>query len=486
MKIKNLFVSLFIAILGGVVAVFFYAKLADRSSDKMSDASMPQSIYYAALNAHEPSDVAFPDFTYAAEKTVHCVVHVKVKSVQNMYSGSGNPLYDFFYGYREPRQIPREGFGSGVIISDDGYIITNNHVIDSAEEIEVTLNDKRVFTATLVGADPTTDIALLKVEESGLPFLTYGDSEALRVGEWVLAVGNPYNLTSTVTAGIVSAKARKLGIITNDNRRLAIEAFIQTDAAVNPGNSGGALVNIRGELVGINAAIASQTGAYSGNSFAIPVTIARKVIADLKEYGSVQRAMLGVTIDEITSEFAKKHDIDKIEGISVASVLEEGAAAAAGIKEGDIIKSINNVPINSFSELQEQLSKYRPNDQIELSVERNKKLQTFKVTLRNIDGNTKIIKNNFGDILGAKFEGVNDKDKKNLKIKSGVRVKEVGEGKLKDVGIKDGFIVVKINDVSVNSVNDIREIFNRIPSEGRVMIDGVYPNGRVAYYGFAK
>ncbi|MDR3093321.1 MAG: Do family serine endopeptidase [Bacteroidales bacterium] len=483
MKIQNLFVSLFIAILGGAVAVFFYARLVDHPSDKMADRSTSQSVYYAALNAHDPGDVRFPDFTYAAEKTVHCVVHVKVKSVQSMYSGSGNPLYDFFYGYREPRQVPREGYGSGVIISEDGYIITNNHVIDGAEEIEVTLNDKRVFTATLIGADPPTDIALLKVEESGLPYLTYGDSEALRVGEWILAVGNPYNLTSTVTAGIVSAKARQLGI---NNQRLAIEAFIQTDAAVNPGNSGGALVNTRGELVGINAAIASQTGAYSGNSFAIPVTIARKVIADLKEYGSVQRAMLGVTIEEITSEFAKKHDIAKIEGISVASVLEDGAAAAAGIKVGDIIKSINNVPVNSFSELQEQISKFRPNDQIELSVERNKKLQALKVTLRNIDGNTKIIKNGSGDILGAKFEGVNEKDKKNLKIRSGVRVKEVSEGKLKDVGIKDGFIVVKINDVSVNSVNDIREIFNRIPSDGRVMIDGVYPNGRVAYYGFAK
>ncbi|MDR2847941.1 MAG: Do family serine endopeptidase [Bacteroidales bacterium] len=483
MKIQNLLVSLFIAVLGGAVAVFFYAKLVEQPSDKMAENSMPQSVYYAALNAHDPNDVAFPDFTYAAEKTVHSVVHVKVKSVQN-YSGSGNPLYDFFYGYREPRQIPREGFGSGVIISDDGYIITNNHVIDGADDIEVTLNDKRVFTATLVGTDPTTDIALLKVDETGLPFLTYGDSETLRVGEWVLAVGNPYNLTSTVTAGIVSAKARKLGIA--NGQRLAIEAFIQTDAAVNPGNSGGALVNTRGELVGINAAIASQTGAYSGNSFAIPVTIARKVIADLKEYGSVQRAMLGVTISEITSEFAKEHNIDKIEGIYVASVLDEGAAADAGIQEGDIIKAIKNIPINSFSELQEQLSKYRPNDQVELSVERNKKLQTFKVTLRNIDGNTKIIKNDSGDILGAKFEGVNDKDKKSLKIKSGVCVKEVGEGKLKEVGIRKGFIIVKINDVSVNSVSDIREIFNRIPSEGRVMIDGVYPNGRVAYYGFAK
>ncbi|MDR0713236.1 MAG: trypsin-like peptidase domain-containing protein [Bacteroidales bacterium] len=483
MKIKNLFFSLFIALAGGMAAVYIYAKINDPLV-RPSAGVLPQSVYYAALNAHEPSDVTFPDFTYAAEKAVHCVVHVKVKSVEK-YGGSVNPLYDFFYGYREQLQIPREGYGSGVIVSEDGYIITNNHVIDKANEIEVTLNDKRVFSATLVGSDPVTDLALLKVDETGLPFLTYGDSEALRVGEWVLAVGNPYNLTSTVTAGIVSAKARKLGLLSN-RQRPRIEAFIQTDAAVNPGNSGGALVNTKGELVGINAMIASYTGSYSGNSFAIPTAIAQKVIADLKEYGSVQRAMLGIYTKEITSEFAKEKKIAKIEGIYVESTVEEGAAASAGIKEGDIVKRINDIPVNSYAELQEQLSKYRPSDQVDVAIERNNQLQKIKVTLRNEEGNTKIIKIDSSDILGAKFEGINERDKRNLRIQSGVRVKELGEGKLKEVGIRGGFIIIRINDIPVNSANEIREVLNDIEPHGRVMIDGVYPNGRVAYYGFAK
>ncbi|MDR1865093.1 MAG: Do family serine endopeptidase [Bacteroidales bacterium] len=468
-----------------MIAVFIYARVADLPRDYFSgQAATPKEIYYAALNPQEAQDVSYPDFTYAADRAVHCVVHVKVKTMQNVYSGSGNPLYDFFYGYREFKQIPREGFGSGVIISDDGYIITNNHVIDTSDEIEVTLNDKRVFTATVVGADPTTDVALLKIEETGLPFLTYGDSETLRVGEWVLAVGNPLNLTSTVTAGIVSAKARQLGM---SSGRMEIESFIQTDAAVNPGNSGGALVNTRGELVGINTAIISQSGMYSGNSFAVPVSIAKKVVADLKEYGSVQRAMLGIHYEAVTAENAKKYGIDKIEGIYVVEVLENGAAAEAGIKEGDIIKAINGVAVNTSSEVQEQMSKYRPNDRIEVSVARDKKLQQIKVTLRNIDGNTQIIKNNDAlDILGAKFEEVTDRDKRNLRIKSGVKVKEVGNGKLKNAGVRNGFIITGINDRPVNSVGDIREILGGIKNEGRVMIDGIYPNGRVAYYGFAK
>ncbi|MDR1668025.1 MAG: trypsin-like peptidase domain-containing protein [Bacteroidales bacterium] len=484
MKIRNIFFSLFIAVAGGIAAVCIYARV-NVPPDRPSAGTSSQSVYYAALNAHEPSDVVFPDFTYAAEKAVHCVVHVKVKSMGSAYGGSGNPIYDFFYGYREPRQVPREGYGSGVIISEDGYIVTNNHVIDRANEIEVTLNDKRVFSATLVGADPNTDLALLKVDETGLPFLTYGNSEALRVGEWVLAVGNPYNLTSTVTAGIISAKARHLGIYSN-RQRPSIEAFIQTDAAVNPGNSGGALVNTKGDLVGINAVIASQTGSYSGNSFAIPTTIVQKVIADLKEYGSVQRAMLGIYTQEITSEFARDKKITKIEGIYVENVVEDGAAATAGIREGDIVKALNGVPVNSYAELQEQLSKYRPNDQIEVAIERDNKLQQLKVTLKNEEGNTKIIKIDSSDILGAKFEGINERDKRILRIQSGVRVKELNDGKLKEIGIKSGFVIVRINDVPVHSVGDVREVLSNIEPQGRVMIDGVYPNGRVAYYGFAK
>ncbi len=483
MKIKNLIITLIVAICGGLISVVIYSQIHDNGSVSSYQQSAASPVYFAALGDKEIRDVSYPDLTFAAERAIHCVVHVKVKSMQNVYSG--NPFYEFFYGYREQRQVPREGFGSGVIISNDGYIITNNHVIDKADDIEVTLNDKRVFTAKLIGADPTTDLALLKIDESNLPFLTYGDAEALKVGEWVLAVGNPYNLTSTVTAGIVSAKARQLGILASQSQ-LGIEAFIQTDAAVNPGTSGGALVNTRGELVGINTAIASQTGSYSGNSFAIPVTIVQKVIVDLKEYGYVQRAMLGVRIQEINSEFAKKKGIDKIEGIYVAGVEDNGAAVEAGIKEGDIIKAINNVPVNSYSELQEQLSKYRPNDKINLSVERDKKTQQFEVVLRNIEGTTQILRGESNAILGAKFEGITDKDKKSLNINSGVKVKDVGNGKLQSIGVRNGFIVTAINDRPVSSANDIQTALSGVPSKGRVVIDGIYPNGQVTYYVFAK
>ena len=485
MKIKNVIVMFFTAVLGGFIAVYMYARLVDNRPELLPVSDAPaQHLRYAALDTQGINDVNYPDFTFAAEKAIHCVVHVKVKSMQSVYSGSGNPFYDFFYGQRERQNIPREGFGSGVIMSSDGYIITNNHVINKADEIEVVLNDKRVFSAKLVGADPNTDLALLKIDENNLPFLTYGNSETLRVGEWVLAVGNPYNLTSTVTAGIVSAKARQLGIIgSNSTQQMGIESFIQTDAAVNPGNSGGALVNTRSELVGINTAIASQTGSYSGNSFAIPVTIVQKVIADLKEFGHVQRALLGIRIQEITSELAKEKDLGKIEGVYVAGVEEDGGAVAAGIKEGDVITAINNVPVNSTSELQEQVSKYRPNDQVSVAVVRNKKTQQYTVTLRNIDGNTKIVR---GDILGAKLEEVSKKDIQNLGIKSGVKIKDVGEGKLRSVGIRDGFIITAVNDQPVKSTDDIQTILSSIKPEGRVIINGVYPNGKVVYYVFAK
>jgi Do/DeqQ family serine protease len=486
MKVRNLISTLFAAMIGGLVVLFAYEKLDKNKNETnippYTQASQP--VHFASLNSQDARDAAYPDFTYAAERSLPCVVHVKVKTMYNMYTGSGNPIFDFFYGYREQKQVPREGFGSGVIISSDGYVITNNHVIDKADEIEVTLNDRRTFTAQLIGTDPTTDLALLKFDESSLPYLTYGDSEALRVGEWVLAVGNPLNLTSTVTAGIVSAKARQLGILASADR-MGIESFIQTDAAVNRGNSGGALVNTKGELVGINTAIASSTGDFSGNAFAIPVTIVKKVIDDLKEYGHVQRAMLGITIEEVTSEFAKDKNISRIGGIYVRGVQDNSAAQAAGIKEGDIIIAFNNIPINTYSELQEQLSKYRPNDKVILTVLRNEKTQQIEVILRNIDGNTEIVRGQ-PNILGAKFEEISNKDKQTLGISSGVRVKEVGQGRLKREGVRDGFIITAINDHPVKSIKDIETILSSVKAKGRVVIDGIYPSGQVTYYVFAK
>jgi len=487
MKIKNLVAMLLVAVCGGIIAVFAYTRIVEKKEKAHFEAeTSPKPLHLASFAPFNINDVSYPDLTLAAEKAVNCVVHVRVKSMEESY----NSIFDFLYG--RPQQVPREGAGSGVIVSADGYIVTNNHVINRSDEIEVILNDKRSFTAQIIGADPSTDLALLKIDEANLPFLTFGDSEATRVGEWVLAVGNPFNLTSTVTAGIVSAKGRHLNIGGQQRRsqqsppQISIESFIQTDAAVNQGNSGGALVNIRGELIGINTLIFSRSGDFSGNAFAVPASIAQKVVADLKEFGHVQRALLGVGMLPVDAKFAKEKDI-KLEGVYVASVNDNSAAAAAGIKVGDVITAINNVSVNSMAELQEQVSKFRPNDQVIVNVTRDKKMQQFTVTLRNEEGNTQIVRGEpSSDTLGASFEEVSQKDKQNLGIKSGVRVKEVGKGKLRDAGIRNGFIITAVNDKPVNSTKEIQTIINAVESKGRILINGIYPNGQVMYYVFAK
>ena len=476
MKIKNLLFVLLASVLGGFIAVFAYTRLSDPKV-QFSHIAPSGHFHLASLDSHSIRDVSYPDLTFAAEKAVHCVVHVTVKSMQETYGS----LFDYFSGRRQ--QVPREGFGSGVIISADGYIVTNNHVISRSDEIEVTLNDKRVYTATLIGADSSTDLALLKIEESGLPFLTFGDSETLRVGEWVLAVGNPFNLGTTVTAGIVSAKARSLGINTTRTQS-GVESFIQTDAAVNRGNSGGALVNIRGELVGINSALYSQTGEFTGNAFAIPTLIVHSVIDELKEFGHVQRALLGVTIKEVDGKLAREMGI-AIEGVRVETA--QGGAAEAGIKVGDVITSINNAPVNSLADLHEQLARFRPGDQVNVATIRDKKTQHFKVTLRNIDGTTEIMRKvTSTDILGAIFEDVLEADKQSLGIKSGIRVKDVGQGKLKEIGVRNGFIITSVNNKAVNSASDINAIVNSVGQKGQVLFSGVYPNGQITLYGFVK
>jgi len=491
MKIRNLLFMFLASILGGLIAVSVYTHQTDSKGPSSNETSPSRYVHLASLDSQGIRDVSFPDLTFAAEKAVNCVVHVKVKSMEEMYGS----IFDYLYG--RPQQVPREGSGSGVIISTDGYIVTNNHVVNGSDEIEVVLNDKRAFTASIIGSDPYTDLALLKIDENNLPFLSFGDSEATRVGEWVLAVGNPFNLMSTVTAGIVSAKGRYLSDESQQRPRQQrsqqaqspqqpIESFIQTDAAVNAGNSGGALVNIRGELIGINSRIYSRTGDFSGNSFAIPSTIVQKVVDDLKEFGVVHRAMLGIFMRNIDDNFAKEKDI-KLEGVYVTSVTENGGAAAAGIKEGDVIISINNIAVNSMAELQEQISKYRPNDQVNVTVTRDKKTQQFTVTLRNIEGNTQILRGDSSDpIFGTTFEEVSQKEKKDLGIKSGVKVKEVGQGKLRDQRIRSGFIITLVNDKPVNSVSDIRKIVDAVKSNGRIVFDGVYPNGQVGYYAIVK
>jgi Do/DeqQ family serine protease len=476
MKAKR-FLGLFVvAILGAFVAIIAYAKLFQKdqvvvevpSENKVQYVNLPGVASGSAL-----------DFVAAAEQSVDAVVHVKT---QMFRQSQPNSLYEFFFGEQpntEPRAIP--GFGSGVIISDKGYIVTNDHVIRDADEVVVALSDKREYDAKVIGTDPTTDIALLKVDAKDLVSLKFGDSDELRLGEWVLAIGNPYNLTSTVTAGIVSAKARNFGLMRA--QEFGIEAFIQTDAAVNPGNSGGALINTRGELVGINTAIASRTGAFSGYSFAVPTSIVEKVVTDLMEFGEVQRAILGVNIATVTAELAEQMNIDEIAGVYVANVRPEGAAKEAGIMEGDVIISVDDTRVNSSPELQEAISAFRPGEEVSVVVRRNGELKQFDVVLRNLQGNTEVVKRvDIMDVLGASFEELSDREKQSMGISNGLRVKSVKEGKFKKVGIREGFILTSVNKKPVSDVNDIASILEK--SEGGVIIEGLDKDGSKSYYAF--
>ncbi|MDP4183700.1 MAG: Do family serine endopeptidase [Bacteroidota bacterium] len=472
---KKTITVFFTALLGGFIAFYTNASAnvictPERNSEAMmSSASSPVS----------PGG-QLPDMTFAAEKSVHAVVHIQVETQVEEGPRMNNP-FDFLFGdpFEGQRQEPqiRKGSGSGVIISTDGYIVTNNHVVDEAKKIKVILNDKREFEAKVVGSDANTDIALIKINAKDLPFLTFGNSDDMKVGEWVLAVGNPFNLTSTVTAGIVSAKSRSIGI---QQGKMPIESFIQTDAAVNPGNSGGALVNLKGELIGINAAIASPTGAYSGYSFAIPTSIVQKVVADMRKYGQVKRAILGVKMQTVDADLAKEKDLDKIEGVYVDSVTEDGAAKSAGIKSGDVITSINKVAVNSNTQLAEQIGRYHPGDKIELEVKREGKVKLFSVTLRNNDEDSKVGSNI--EFLGSKLREATFEEKNAVDITNGVKVLEVGKGMLKDAGIREGFIITDVNKTSIRTTKDIISVVKS--SKGGVLIEGVYPNGEVAVYAF--
>lgn len=478
---KNLKTGLFtllVALVGGFVALWAYTSYFD--NPKVLTVQQEQSMRYASLPTAGAGEL--PDLTFAAEKSIHAVVHIKV--MQTGGNNRSNNFFDYFFddGSSRSRQMPiRQGVGSGVIILPDGFIVTNNHVVDNSDDIIVVLNDKREFKAKLIGADPSTDIAVIKIDASGLPTLKFSNSDNLKLGEWVLAVGNPFNLTSTVTAGIVSAKGRDIGINPDQMR---IESFIQTDAAVNPGNSGGALVNTRGELVGINTAIASQTGSYSGYSFAVPSNIVQKVVGDLNEYGEVQRALLNVEIRDVTAEVAKANDLDKIEGVFIGKVQPGGAAELAGIKDNDIIISIDGVEVNSTGELQEQIGKHRPGDKVAVVVKRDNKKKPFNVTLRNKHGDTDIVKadTNPGDIFGAKFVAISDSDRGELRIRYGVKIAELADGKFKDAGIKKGFIITQVNKNAVSEVDELKRIIKN--SRGGILVEGIYPNGEVAYYVF--
>lgn len=418
------------------------------------------------------------DFTEAAEKSVNAVVHIKtiIGIKPSHYDEFFGPLREYLYGQQPSRALV--AFGSGVIISPDGYIVTNNHVVAGADKITVTFNNKIQMTAKVIGTSPSTDLAVIKVDSKDLPYLTYGNSDDIKVGQWVLAVGNPFNLTSTVTAGIVSAKARDIHILSG---RTGIESFIQTDAAVNPGNSGGALVNTTGQLVGINAAIASKTGAYEGYSFAIPVNLVKKVVNDLIKYGHIQRGYLGVQIRDINEELAKDKNLKTMEGVYVADVIKPGGAADAGIQTGDIIKSINKKSVKGMSSFMGMIGQYSPGDEIRVTVLRENKTKTFNVTLKNRQGSLSVIKTAqpfFNDILGAELESISDDTMSQMNIDHGLKIIRVTDGVLGNGGISKGFIITEVNNHSVTNQETLENALAQSKKTNNIVkMKGMYPNG---------
>ena len=438
--------------------------------------------------AHFPEHIVeHPNFVTTAALVTPCVVHIKTKGSTTASAPQSLPpgmdmFRHFFDGPEMMPRGPQVGSGSGVILSADGYIVTNNHVIKEADEIEVILNDKRSFNGKVIGQDPSSDLALIKIEADGLPFVKTGNSDQVQVGEWVLAVGNPFNLNSTVTAGIVSAKARNINILGGGT---SLEAFIQTDAAVNPGNSGGALVNVQGQLIGINTAIASSTGAYQGYAFAIPSNLMSKVVEDLKQYGTVQRGFLGVQIRDVDAALVESEDLEVNSGAYVAEFMPNSAAEEAGILKGDVITEVEGQRIQSTPELMEIVGRKRPGEKVGLSVNRKGKNLTYQVKLRNAEGKTELVKaepkEEDGEWLGAKIEKASRKELESLKLETGVKIAKLSNGKLKESGLREGFIITKVDKTEVNNPKALRELIKG--KKGGILIEGVYPNGTKGFYG---
>jgi Do/DeqQ family serine protease len=481
MKTKTFLSTFLVSIFSVAITLFVYSHInANANQALISQRNNPveRTAPVVLTSMQTPGEPV--DLTYAAEQTVHAVVHVRVRSTVAFDDESDNPLFQFFNG-NNLRQQPRKvtGFGSGVIISPDGYIVTNNHVIDGADSIQVTLNNNKAYNAAVIGRDPDTDIALIKIKAENLPVIKFGDSDNLKLGEWVLAVGNPFNLTSTVTAGIVSAKGRSLDM----DGGYKLESFIQTDAALNMGNSGGALVNTKGELVGITSAIVSPTGTYSGNSFAIPINIVKKTVSDLKQYGRAQRAVMGISIREVDSDLAQKVKLDNVSGVYVASVVPGGAAEEAGIKPKDVIVKINEKNIATPAQLLETVGEHHPGDKIKITYFRSGRENTTSVELKNVDGTTAVVLESTGEtVFGSKLMPLTSKEKEKYSIDFGTKVASVGDGKLKDLGIKNGTIISTINGKKVNNASEIREA----TSDGETLssIDGIQPNGTYFSYQF--
>jgi|LauGreDrversion4_2_1035121.scaffolds.fasta_scaffold13311_4 Do/DeqQ family serine protease len=479
-----------LGLLGGMLPLGAYLMLSSSPftnlSDQVIDGNRLANVRAVSLDG---SGVVAPNFVDASESSINSVVHVTTKVVQTSFQR--DLFQEFFYGPgaggKEFKQYG-SGSGSGVIVSSEGYIVTNNHVIENASEIEVILNDNSKYSAKLVGADPSTDIAVLKIEGSGFLPIPLGNSDDLHIGEWVLAVGNPFNLTSTVTAGIVSAKARNINLLSDRTQQniVPIESFIQTDAAVNPGNSGGALVNTKGELVGINTAIASQTGSYSGYSFAVPVNLVQKVMRDLIDYGIVQRGYLGVQIADINQELKESNKLPNTKGVFVSKVTEDGSAQNAGMKDGDVILKIGSREVNSVAELQEEIGKRRPGDKVILTIRtKNGDEEMKELVLRNKEGETKLvskeeISKNYS--LGATFVDLTSKEKKELNVTYGVKITSLTSGKLKSIGLQEGMVITKVNNEPVETVEQLTNKLNGV-NRG-VLLEVLSPSGKRDYYGF--
>jgi Do/DeqQ family serine protease len=426
-------------------------------------------------------ETQYPDFTYAAESSVDAVVYVQVTVSQPQRSTPNHPFFEYFFGYEGvPQQRERMGSGSGVIISSDGYIVTNNHVIENASKIEVTLNNNKTYPATLIGTDPATDIAIIKVEEKGLPSIPFGDSDKLRLGEWVIAIGSPYDLRSTITAGIVSAKGRSMP---NYSGEFKIESFIQTDASVNPGNSGGALVDKAGNLVGINTAIISKTGSYTGYSFAVPSNIVKRIAGDLIDFGSVKRAVLGITMSPIDDKIAKELKLSSPNGVYINEVSTGGSADEAGIKAGDVLIAIDSIKITTPASVQETVSKFHPGDKAVITVVRDSKVKEFKVTFKGTASeNGAVADDGTVAFYGSKIKEASKETKAKYSIKKGVEIVSVGPGKLQEAGAIDGFVILYINNQPVGTPKDIIDIVKK--SDRAVFVEGLTPDGRSAFFGF--
>ncbi len=488
-KRNTILAMIFSSFLGGIIAIGGYSIIAPDANNMVVPTSGSANPVSFTNYVFDSADFVVPEglnFVYAAKAATPAVVHIRTTYSAEV-SEYHNPIQEFFRDYYGERSQPtpreRQGAGSGVIVSEDGYIATNNHVVEESSEIEVVLSDNRSYEAEIVGTDPDTDIALIKIKAENLPTMAFGNSESIQVGEWVLAIGNPFAFRSTVTAGIVSAKGRNIGILGSRDRNTQIESFIQTDAAVNPGNSGGALVNLKGELVGINTAIASPTGAFAGYSFAVPTTLVKKVIADLKDYGAVQRPLLGINIQDMNATLAKEHNAEVLRGVYVAGVGDNSAAKEAGIKQSDIIIAIDEKPVTNVAQLQEQVALNRPGDVISVTYVRDGKTYTTKAKLKNIFDSTQVVTtSSVIEIEGAKLAPVNDRLKDKLGIEGGVQISSIGEGKWKQAGIKEEFIITKIDKRDIRTPEDLSSALRGARGEG-ILIEGLYPNGEKAYYG---